>query len=160
MPNSNLFNADLPAGDVAKIKQHTADIKALMPFLRSIPAGKEKNLRKRRLDDASFISSAGLAAAQLPGAMPGLFATPDFVRDAALLTSLHEVLSVLGPLKVLVEDTLRQLHDETASQASEVLHAFKQAAKTNAEARTLLDPMEAHYAANGNRPNTPPAPPK
>jgi hypothetical protein len=142
--NTNLFSHDLTPEAVAKIKQHLAGIRAELPFLRSIPEGQANRLRKRKLDDAALIAKGGRAVAQMPDVMPGLFAKDDFVRDAALLGAVAEVLDEVNGLQTLVDDTARLLHSETSEQQSEVYVAFQQAAKKNAGARTLFQEMEQH----------------
>jgi hypothetical protein len=153
--NTNLFSDDLTPDAVAKIRQHLVDIRAQLPFLRSIPEGQANHLRKRKLDDAALIAKGGRAVAQLPDVMPGLFAKAEFVRDAALLGAMAQVLDEVNGLRTLIDDTARLLHSETSEQQGEVYAAFQQAARKNAEARTLFQDMELHKKKAKAKPTLP-----
>lgn len=153
--NANLFSHDLKPDSLAKIKQAFATIRDEMPFLRSIPEGQANRLRKRKIDDAALIAKGGRAVAQMPSVMPGLFTKDEFVRDAALLGAVAEVLSEANSLRTLIDDTARQLHSETSEQQGEVYAAFRQASKKNAEARTLFQEMEQHKKKAKAKPSPP-----
>jgi hypothetical protein len=139
MPTNNRISASLTAADVTAIATAINTIKTKLPFLITLQAADRKNLRKLGQKRQGYYQDVADAVNAFPTALPANFNTVEYLKDAALMTSLMQVAPQLLGLASSLDDTLMQLGSELVTTSDTAYSFLKTAAKNDSSLKPSLD---------------------
>ncbi len=92
---------------------------------------------------------AHVGAHQFPQALPADFPGVEMGKDVGLQEQLFEILMALQALTELVNDTYLAVGSDNMRAADEVYNFLKMAAKTDVNAKTLVEKMAKRFEGQG-----------
>ena len=158
MATKNLVSASLTPADIGEIKQALQTINTKLPFLISLTD--EQRTGGLRLGDKSFgfIDKVDSYIKSNPQLVPSYLDTTEFGKDYQLTKDLLEIMRIIKPLTVNMEDTCTESGIEAFAAALAYYNAIKTAAKQGVPgAQAIYDDLQKRFPGSSSKAATEPA---
>ena len=97
-----------------------------------------------------YVNDNLTGANQFPNSLPGDFPVAEFAKDVTLINKLYPLLVASQSLTEGLNDTLLALGSDAMKQGDEVYGFLKLAAKTDANAKALVQQIGRRFNGQGN----------
>jgi hypothetical protein len=160
MSSDNRISAALAAADLATIKTKINEIRALLPFLISLPPAEREEMPKLGDKTLAFDEKCQTYMTNNPSLVPGFVTLTEVDKDRALRDALLEVLRELAPLLQAVTDTALLCGSETYMADLAFYQNVRQAARRGVTGtQAIFDDLRMRFpGASQPPPPTPPPP--
>ena len=156
MARQNLISATLTSAVATDVLQKVNDSKAALPFLINLSNEQRKKFRKMGPKSVDYVSDTQVGANQFPSSMPADFQMAEFEKDAVLVKQLFPILVASQSLTEALNDTILALGSDCMKEADEVYSYLKLAAKTDANAKALVEQIGRRFKGQGKaKPDSP-----
>jgi hypothetical protein len=149
MARQNLISATLDETLATDVLQKVNDNKAALPFLINLSKEQRKKYRKMGPKSVDYVSDTQVGAQQFPNSMPKDFPVDEFKKDAVLVKQLFPILVASQAFTESLNDTILALGSDCMKEADEVYSFLKLAAKTDANAKALVDQIARRFKGQG-----------
>ncbi len=152
MSRQNLISAVVGDDIVAAAIQSINDAKASLPFLINLSATERKKFRKMGPKSVDYVNDNLTGANQFPNSLPSDFPRTEFAKDVALINKLYPLLVASQAFTEGLNDTILALGSDAMKGGDEVYGFLKLAAKTDANAKALVEQIGRRYQRNTKKP--------
>jgi hypothetical protein len=152
MSRQNLISATLETTVEVAILQQIKDSAAAMPFLVNLSKKQRIGLRKMGPKSVDYVNDAFVGAKQFPTSLSKDFPLEEFEKDTVLIKQLFPILVASQALTEALKDTVFALGTDCMKEADEVYDFLKIAAKTDANAKTMVDKIAKRFKGQGKKP--------
>ena len=150
MSRQNLISAEVGDDIVAAAIQSINDAKASLPFLINLSATERKKFRKMGPKSVNYVNDNLAGANQFPNSLPANFPIEEFAKDVTLINKLYPLLVASQAFTEGLNDTILALGSDAMKGSDEVYGFLKLAAKTDANAKALVEQIGRRYKGQGN----------
>ncbi len=156
MARQNLISAALDNALATDVLQKVNNSKELLPFLINLSKEQRKKYRKMGPKSVDYVADTQTGAKQFPNSMPKDFPIDEFEKDATLIKQLFPILVASQSFTEALNDTILALGSDCMKEADEVYNYLKLAAKTDANAKALVEQIARRFKGQGKvKPATP-----
>lgn len=151
MSRQNLISAEVEDATIATSIQNIKDVKANFPFLINLSADERKRFRKMGPKSVDYVNDNLSGANQFPNSLPIDFPVREFAKDVTLINKLYPLLVASQALTEGLNDTILALGSDAMKGGDEVYGFLKLAAKTDANAKALVEQIGRRFSGQGKR---------
>lgn len=142
--NSNRVDTTLSPTDRDEILNSINSIREKLPFLLALTPEEARSLPRLGDKSRAFVAKAVELADRHPQILPGAFELEALKNDLDLFESLYPVLSALGELYNLVNDTTAVAGSE-AFTAARMIYTYAKMGGQSAELEPLIQDLSKRY---------------
>ena len=151
MSRQNLISVQVEDAVTETVLNQINDAKRALPFLINLSKENRKKFRKMGPKSVDYVNDTLLGANQFPESLPQDFSVEEFSKDAILIRQLYPLLVASEALTEALNDTILAVGSDSMKEADEVYGFLKMAAKTNANAKTIVDQISKRFKGQGKR---------
>ena len=151
MARQNLISAEVAETTIANAIQNINDIKAGFPFLINLSTAERKKFRKMGPKSVDYVNDNVTGASQFNSSLPNDFPFVEFTKDVKLINAIYPLLVASQALTEGLNDTLLALGSDAMKEADEVYGFLKLAAKTDANAKALVEQISRRFKGQGKK---------
>jgi len=151
MARQNLISAEAADATIAAAIQNINDVKSSFPFLLNLSVTERVGFRKMGPKSVDYVNDSLVGANQFPNSLPGDFPLNEFAKDVTLINKLFPLLVASQALTEGLNDTLMALGSDAMKEADEVYNFLKLAAKTDANAKALVEQIGRRFKGQGKK---------
>ena len=151
MSRQNLISAEADDARIVAAIQSINDAKGSFPFLINLSAKERKTFRKMGPKSVDYVNDNLIGAKQFPNSLPKDFPLEEFDKDVTLINKLYPLLVASQALTEGLSDTILALCSDAMLEGDEVYGFLKLAAKTDANAKTLVEQIGRRFKGQGKR---------
>jgi len=151
MARQNLISAEAADATIAAAIQNINDVKSSFPFLLNLSVTERVGFRKMGPKSVDYVNDSLVGANQFPNSLPGDFPLNEFAKDVTLINKLFPLLVASQALTEGLNDTLLALGSDAMKEADEVYNFLKLAAKTDANAKALVEQIGRRFKGQGKK---------
>jgi hypothetical protein len=151
MSRQNLISAAVEDAVVTTVLNQINDAKNALPFLLNLSTQNRKKYRKMGPKSVDYVNDNLAGAKQFPNALPKDFSIEEFSKDAVLIKQLYPLLVATQSLSEALNDTILALGSDSMKEADEVYSYLKLAAKTDSNAKTLVEQIGKRFKGQGKK---------
>lgn len=145
MPRQNLISAEVSDDNIKDAIKSINDAKNNFPFLINLSATERKKFRKMGPKSVDYVNDNLVGAKQFPNSLPGDFPLEEFSKDVTLINKLYPLLVASQALTEGLNDTILALGSDAMKEGDEVYRFLKLAAKTDANAKALVEQIGRRF---------------
>jgi hypothetical protein len=150
MSRQNLISATAADATITAAIQSINDAKSSFPFLINLSADERKKFRKMGPKSVDYVNDNLTGANQFPNSLPSDFPIAEFAKDVTLINKLYPLLVAAQALTEGLNDTILALGSDAMKEGDEVYGFLKLAAKTDANAKALVEQIGRRFKGQGN----------
>jgi hypothetical protein len=150
MARQNLISASLEQALASDSLIKIQNVKTDLTFLINLSKDQRKKFRKMGSKSVEYVNDNLVGALQFPGSLPQDFSLVEFQKDADLIKQLFPILIASQALTEALNDTILALGSDCMKEADEVYSYLKLAAKTDANAKALVEQISKRFKGQGN----------
>jgi hypothetical protein len=151
MPRQNLISATVEDNVVTTVLNQIKEAQTALPFLLNLSKENRKNYRKMGPKSVDYVNDNLAGAKQFPKSLPQDFSIEEFSKDAILVKQLYPLLVATQSLEEALSDTILALGSDSMKEADEVYGYLKLAAKTDANAKTIVEQIGRRFKGQGKK---------
>jgi hypothetical protein len=151
MSRQNLISVQVEDAVVATALNQIKEAKNALPFLLNLSKENRVKYRKMGPKSVDYVSDTLAGANQFSSSLPQDFSVAEFAKDAVLIKQLFPLLVASQALTEALNDTILALGSDSMKEADEVYGYLKMAAKTDANAKTLVDQISRRFKGQGKK---------
>lgn len=151
MSRQNLISAMAADNTIAAAIQSINDAKGSFPFLINLSATERKKFRKMGPKSVDYVNDNLVGANQFPNSLPGDFPLAEFAQDVTLINKLYPLLVASQALTEGLNDTILALGSDAMKESDEVYRFLKLAAKSDANAKAIVEQIGRRFKGQGKR---------
>lgn len=151
MSRQNLISAETTDATIATAVQSINDAKGSFPFLINLSSRDRENFRKMGPKSVDYVNDNLVGANQFPNSLPGDFPLAEFAKDVTLINKLYPLLVASQALTEGLNDTILALGSDAMKESDEVYGFLKLAAKTDANAKALVQQIARRFKGQGKK---------
>jgi hypothetical protein len=150
MSRQNLISAATNDQVIASALTFIDKARTQFPFLLNLSVDDRKKFRKMGPKSVDYVNDTLAGAKQFTGSLPADFPLEEFTKDVVLINKLFPVIVASQALTEGLNDTILALGSDAMKEADEVYGFLKQASKTNANAKALVEQIGKRFKGQGN----------
>ncbi|RKS02637.1 hypothetical protein [Flavobacterium sp. 102] len=151
MARQNLISAEVADNVVSTAIANINDTIVSLPFLINLSAEDRKKFRKMGPKSVDYVNDNLTGANQFSNSLPGDFPIDEFAKDVTLINKLYPILVASQALTEGLSDTILALGSDAMKEGDEVYSFLKIAAKTDANAKELVQQIGRRFKGQGRR---------
>lgn len=151
MSRQNLISAETTDEKITVAIQNITDVKNNFPFLINLSAEERKKFRKMGPKSVDYVNDNLIGANQFTNSLPADFPLGEFTKDVALINKLYPLLVASQALTEGLNDTILALGSDGMKGADEIYGFLKLAAKTDANAKALVEQIGRRFNGQGKK---------
>jgi hypothetical protein len=151
MARQNLISAEVTDNIVVAAISNINGAKDTLSFLINLSSEDRKKFRKMGPKSVDYVNDNLAGANQFSNSLPGDFPLAEFTKDVALINKLYPLLIASQALTEGLNDTILALGSDAMKQGDEVYGFLKLAAKTDANAKELVQQIGRRFKGQGKR---------
>ncbi|MEC4048998.1 hypothetical protein OX284_006130 [Flavobacterium sp. SUN046] len=156
MARQNLISAEVDDVIVEAVLQHLLDSKTAMPFLINLSKSDRMKYRKMGPKSVEYVGECLVGAQQFSNHLTADFPLGEYEKDVKLIRQLFPILVAAQALAEGLNDTILALGSDCMDGSNEVYDLLKNAAKKDANVKTLVDQLARRYKGQGRKTKSPP----
>jgi hypothetical protein len=154
MSRQNLISAEADDARIVAAIQSINDAKGSFPFLINLSAKERKTFRKMGPKSVDYVNDNLIGAKQFPNSLPKDFPLAEFDKDVTLINKLYPLLVASQALTEGLSDTILALCSDAMKEGDEAYGYLKLAAKTDANAKALVEQIGRRFKGQGKKKTT------
>ncbi|OYU83773.1 MAG: hypothetical protein CFE24_09805 [Flavobacterium sp. BFFFF2] len=149
MARQNLISATLENTVATDVLQKVNECKVALPFLMNLSKEQRRKSRKMGPKSVEYVSDTQVGAKLFPSSLPQDFPIDEFEKDTVLIKQLFPIFVASQALTEALNDTILALGSDCMKEADEAYSYLKLAAKTDANAKALVDQIAQRFKGQG-----------
>jgi hypothetical protein len=154
MSRTNFISATLEPTLGATVLKQINDSADALPFLINLSKVQRAGLRRMGPKSVDYVNDTFVGASQFPKSLPVDFPLGEFEKDTILVKQLFPILIASQVLTEKLTDTMLALGTDCMKEADEVYDFLKIAAKTDTNAKALIERISKRFKGQGKKKKT------
>jgi hypothetical protein len=150
MARQNLISATATDVLVTSVLQKIKTSKTDLSFLINLSTDQRKKFRKMGPKSVEYVNDNLIGAQQFPNSMPQDFPLAEYQKDVVLIKQLFPLLVAAQALTEALNDTILALGSDSMKEADEVYSYLKMAAKSDSNAKAIVEQIGKRFKGQGN----------
>jgi hypothetical protein len=155
MSKSNKISASFSEINKEAVLVKIAEVKAMMPFLVSLTAEERKTLRKMGPKSVDYVRQSLEGAKAFPDELKKSFDVVEMEKDFTLINNLLGVQIACQSILESINDTMMAGGIDAMEAADEVYASLKSSAKSNVNAKAMVEKISERFKGQGKKANPP-----